>query len=353
MIAILAFIFIIGLVVGSFLNVVILRTVSGESIVFPGSKCPKCQNPLKWYHNIPVLSYLFLKGKCAFCKEKISIQYPVIELITGLIFTGFGYLYLNTIFNTNESVLILTLMFLVSIIASSLFIVISGTDFKELQVSDIHTYSLIALGLVYSIVIGSLAFYGEFKFGITKWWLLFTPVLYTILAAGVAFIFMEILRRCANFLMKTETFGDGDSYIFCGIAGVVTSVFGASDIKYILVMLLILFFISVILSVIFTFPFYLKSLFNDKNWRLIGIISVFLIYCAGYFYAINSLWLISNASIIISTLILVVLGILLCHEILKGIKDRTQDGTQIPFGPALCASGLMALFVLPILLGIV
>ena len=66
----LAFIFIIGLCVGSFMNVVILRTVSEESIVFPGSKCPKCQTPLKWYHNIPVFSYLFLRGKCGFCKEK-------------------------------------------------------------------------------------------------------------------------------------------------------------------------------------------------------------------------------------------------------------------------------------------
>ena len=57
---ILGWIFVVGLVIGSFLNVVILRTVSGESIVLPPSKCPKCQNRLKWYHNIPLLSYLFL-----------------------------------------------------------------------------------------------------------------------------------------------------------------------------------------------------------------------------------------------------------------------------------------------------
>ena len=178
----LIFIFITGLVIGSFLNVVILRTLSNESIVFPGSKCPKCQNPLKWWHNIPVFSYIFLRGKCAFCKEKISIQYPIVEFLTGIIFTGFGYLYLNTMFNSNESVPILTLMFIVSVIASSLFIVISGTDFKEMLVSDIHTYSLIGLGIIYSIIIGSFAFYGDFKFGITTWSLLFTPILYTICA---------------------------------------------------------------------------------------------------------------------------------------------------------------------------
>ena len=78
--------FIIGLCCGSFYNVVILRSLSNESIVFPPSKCPKCGNSLKPWHNIPVLSYIFLKGKCAFCKERISIQYPIIELLTALIF---------------------------------------------------------------------------------------------------------------------------------------------------------------------------------------------------------------------------------------------------------------------------
>lgn len=72
---------ILGLCFGSFFNVVILRTLSNESIVFPPSKCPKCNNKLLWWHNIPVLSYILLRGKCYFCKEKISIQYPVVELI--------------------------------------------------------------------------------------------------------------------------------------------------------------------------------------------------------------------------------------------------------------------------------
>ena len=70
-----------GAVVGSFLNVVILRLPSdGESIAFPASHCPICKTPLHWYENIPVLSYLFLFGKCGHCKTKISLQYPLIEL---------------------------------------------------------------------------------------------------------------------------------------------------------------------------------------------------------------------------------------------------------------------------------
>ena len=85
-IAVLVFIF--GTLIGSFLNVVIYRIPKGESIVFPASKCQSCQSPLKWYHNIPIFSWLFLSGKCAFCKADIAKQYPLVEFITGLIFTA-------------------------------------------------------------------------------------------------------------------------------------------------------------------------------------------------------------------------------------------------------------------------
>ena len=69
--AIIFAVFVFGTIIGSFLNVVALRGLSGESIVLPPSKCPKCGNKLKPWHNIPILSYLFLRGKCAFCHEKI------------------------------------------------------------------------------------------------------------------------------------------------------------------------------------------------------------------------------------------------------------------------------------------
>jgi len=77
---------IIGLAVGSFLNVAILRIPKNQSISFPASHCPKCKTPLKFYHNIPLISWIALGGKCAFCKEKISIQYPLVEFFTALIF---------------------------------------------------------------------------------------------------------------------------------------------------------------------------------------------------------------------------------------------------------------------------
>ena len=83
-----AVVFIFGIMIGSFLNVVIYRIPKGESIVFPASKCQSCHTSLKWYHNIPIFSWVFLGGKCAFCKEKISAQYPIVEFLTGIIFVA-------------------------------------------------------------------------------------------------------------------------------------------------------------------------------------------------------------------------------------------------------------------------
>ncbi len=79
-------VFIFGAIVGSFLNVVILRLPQpGASVVFPASHCPRCKTPLCWYENIPIISWLVLRGRCAHCAATISIQYPVVELLTGLL----------------------------------------------------------------------------------------------------------------------------------------------------------------------------------------------------------------------------------------------------------------------------
>jgi len=76
----------LGLLIGSFLNVVIYRVPRGENIAFPASHCQSCKTPLKWYHNIPLFSWLFLRGKCAFCKASISTQYPIVEVVTAMLF---------------------------------------------------------------------------------------------------------------------------------------------------------------------------------------------------------------------------------------------------------------------------
>src|SRR5215204_2010138 len=80
------FIFLFGAIVGSFLNVVIHRVPLEKSIVFPNSTCPNCQNPIKPFDNIPILSWLILGGKCRNCQIPISPRYPTVELLTAICF---------------------------------------------------------------------------------------------------------------------------------------------------------------------------------------------------------------------------------------------------------------------------
>lgn len=75
-----------GLMLGSFLNVVIIRLPQGASISYPASHCPSCKTPIRWWDNLPLLSYLALRGKCRACHTKISIRYPLVEFLTALVF---------------------------------------------------------------------------------------------------------------------------------------------------------------------------------------------------------------------------------------------------------------------------
>ena len=127
--------FILGALIGSFLNVVILRIPKEESVVFGASHCPKCLNKLKPWHNIPIFSWIFLRGKCSFCKTKISAQYPAIELISGLIF-----LTLATKFTLALPALLIGLSFL-------MLLALSIIDFRYKMVPD----SLNLLAMTFAI----------------------------------------------------------------------------------------------------------------------------------------------------------------------------------------------------------
>jgi leader peptidase (prepilin peptidase)/N-methyltransferase len=129
-------IFIFGTMIGSFLNVVIYRIPKGESIVFPASKCQSCQTPLKWYHNIPIFSWLFLGGKCAFCKEPISKQYPIVEFVTGIIFLVLYF----------KLGLVWYLPFMAASFAALLALVI--IDFKYMAVPDNVNFAALIFALV-------------------------------------------------------------------------------------------------------------------------------------------------------------------------------------------------------------
>ena len=113
------FVFIFGAIIGSFLNVVILRLNTGESIVTGGSRCFSCGKKLKWQELIPVLSFVVQRGKCKGCGSKISWQYPIVEFITGIIFL--------LIFNFQFSIFVTAYYF----IMFSLLIIISVYDFHH------------------------------------------------------------------------------------------------------------------------------------------------------------------------------------------------------------------------------
>lgn len=109
------FIFIFGLIVGSFLNVCIWRLPLNKSIIKPSSFCPKCGIPIKWYDNIPVLSYIILRGRCRFCKERISFRYPLVELITAGLFLSL-YLKFGVTFEFFKFVFLFSILVVVSFI---------------------------------------------------------------------------------------------------------------------------------------------------------------------------------------------------------------------------------------------
>ncbi|MDP2820773.1 MAG: prepilin peptidase [bacterium] len=96
------FIFLFGLAIGSFINCLVHRMEKEESSLFKGSYCPKCRHKLAWFDLIPLLSFVLLKGKCRYCQKEISFQYPIVELVAGilfvLVFFNFGYSLLSVFY---------------------------------------------------------------------------------------------------------------------------------------------------------------------------------------------------------------------------------------------------------------
>ena len=128
--------FIYGTILGSFANVVIFRLPRGESVVKPGSYCRSCKTPIRWYHNIPILSWFILRGKCANCGVGYSIRYPIVELVMGLLFAlagaalGFHWLLLEA------------LIFIFCVVSASMI------DIDHMILPDKFTISGVAIGLI-------------------------------------------------------------------------------------------------------------------------------------------------------------------------------------------------------------
>lgn len=167
----------LGLVIGSFINVCIYRIPKEQSILYPPSTCPNCNNEIRWYDLIPVLSYMMLKGRCRHCKSKISIRYPMIEIFTAAIFL---LIYIK--FNISY----MTIKYLILIIFLE---IIAFIDLENMEFSSILSYSAIFIGVLLSL--GEMVFLGS---PIKEY------ILGGIIPSGIIYIIAKI----------TNGFGEGD-----------------------------------------------------------------------------------------------------------------------------------------------
>ncbi len=192
-------VFIFGLLMGSFYNVVGLRLLKRESIIKPRSHCPNCKYQLKWYENIPVVSFLFLKGKCKNCKNKISYMYILIELLTAFLFL-FSY----RIFGLSPN-------FFIALVISSLISIIFITDIKEMIILDEALVTSAFLIFIIKII----------SYGIRD-------ALLSLFSGSVVFLFIYGIMLFGNFLFKKESLGGGDiklSFISGMILGIPLGIF--------------------------------------------------------------------------------------------------------------------------------
>ena len=182
------FIFIVGAMTGSFLNVCIVRLPLEKSIVFPGSHCVACSTPIKWHDNIPLISWLALGGRCRICKEKISFRYWLVELLTGVIFF---------VFYRHYGLQPVLWPYLVMV---SGFIVAIFVDFEHRIIPDEVSIGGMIAGLVFSLFIPQLHATHSPFLGVGF-------SLLGILVGGGAIYLMGVL---GDFVFKKETMGGGD-----------------------------------------------------------------------------------------------------------------------------------------------
>jgi len=169
-----------GLLIGSFLNVVIHRLPREESLVTPRSRCPACQTPIRPWDNIPIVSFLLLRGRCRDCGRPISWRYPLVEGLTGLLFA-------LTVARFGMTFLALSLLFLVSAL-----VVVAFVDLDHQVIPNVITLPGIPLGLLAGLAVGS------------------PPVLDRVLGAltGAGFLYLVLLYGSA--LYGQDAMGEGD-----------------------------------------------------------------------------------------------------------------------------------------------
>jgi len=184
---------IFGLCVGSFLNVCIYRIPANLSLWWPPSTCPKCNTRIKFYDNIPVLSYLILRGKCRNCKEPISIQYPLVEIFTSL-------MTLLVIYACG-----LSWWTIIALLVTYCLIVLSIIDFKLFIIPDRFSIGLAILGLLTFFI--NPAFSGSIS----------AKFIQCLLGGTVGFFGLWGIAVIASVILKKEAMGGGDIKLLAAV----------------------------------------------------------------------------------------------------------------------------------------
>lgn len=211
-------IFIVGACIGSFLNVCIYRIPRGESVVWPGSRCPECGSRIRWYDNVPIMSWFILGGRCRDCKGWISFRYPLIEAGTGILFLFSWYL-----LGPVEGV--------VGMVFVSLLIVVSFIDLDYLMIPDRLTVGGFILGCVISIVVPEIHGYGGGEgYGVRAFLSVVSALKGAFLGSGL----LLWVALIAEMMLKEESMGGADIKLmgcigaFCGWKGVVFALCGGA-----------------------------------------------------------------------------------------------------------------------------
>ena len=182
-----------GLVIGSFLNVCIYRIPNNMSIVFPPSSCPKCKSKIKWYDNIPVLSFIILRAKCRNCGQKISFEYPAIELLTGLLTVLFVWRFGISWWTPA----VLTVVYCL--------ITLSVIDMHTMIIPDRFSIGLTVFALAFSFL--NPAFSG------TPW----DKFISALIGGSIGFFGLWALAIFGQFVFKKESMGGGDIKLMAAI----------------------------------------------------------------------------------------------------------------------------------------
>ena len=194
----------VGLRVGSFLNVCILRLPRDQSLLYPRSTCPSCKQPIAWRDNIPLFSWLYLRGKCRWCHTPISRQYPLIEALVGALF-GVSLLVYGVSLHAVSAALFGTLLLGIAI-----------TDARHYIIPDEFTWGGLVIGLLLSLGGGV------------------PSLLQAVLGAVVGFALLWLVGLVGSWVFKEEAMGGGDVKMmamvgsFVGWRGVLLTVFAGA-----------------------------------------------------------------------------------------------------------------------------